>query len=215
MGVTDKYQNRYRIASTRLQDWDYSRDAAYFITICTKNRECCFGKIINDKMELSHLGILADVFWHEIKNHAKNVELGAFQVMPNHIHGILWLVGNGDYNYERYIGERNDGCADGGDTTAVGDADGVGETDVETRHALSLPKTPGQSRFQNQGKNTVSSIIGSYKSSVSKHAHRLGFEFEWQSRFHDHIIRDDASYNRIETYIINNPTNWKGDKFYI
>jgi putative transposase len=93
MGNSEKYRNRYRIASTRLQTWDYSKDAAYYITICTKNRECCFGTISSGKMHLSHLGILADVFWHEIKNHANNVDLGAFVVMPNHIHGILWLVG--------------------------------------------------------------------------------------------------------------------------
>ncbi len=66
-----------------------------------------------------------------------------------------------------------------------------------------------------KGKNTISSIIGSYKSAVTKHAHRLGFNFSWQSRFHEHIIRDEESYNRIENYVIENPTKWKDDKFYV
>ena len=193
--MIDKFQNKYRIPSARWQNWDYGSDAAYFITICTKNREHYFGEIKNGKMHLSRIGVLADVFWHEIKNHSKNIELGAFVVMPNHIHGILILNGN--------------------------NVDIDTRTQVETRHALSLPSSPsppimapGHQRFQNQGKNTISSIIGSYKSAISKHAQRFGFKFEWQSRFYDHIIRDEAGYSRISEYIETNPTKWRTDKFF-
>jgi len=77
-----------------------------------------------------------------------------------------------------------------------------------------IPKTPGQKRFQNQGKNTISSIIGGYKSAVSRHAHRLGFEFQWQDRFWDHVIRDNAESERIQNYIINNPSKWHEDNFF-
>jgi len=190
----EKYQNKYRIPSARLQSWDYAWAAAYFITVCTQNREHYFGNIENGKMQMSKIGIIADILWYEIKNHAKNVELGQFTVMPNHIHGILILNGGNAGN------DANDNAID----------------DVETRHALSLPPqgTPGQKRFQNQGKNTVSSIIGSYKSAVTKHAHRLEFDFKWQSRFYDHIIRDEKSFNKISQYIINNPNNWIDDRFY-
>jgi putative transposase len=59
----------------------------------------------------------------------------------------------------------------------------------------------------------VSSIIGSYKSAVTKHAHRLGYEYEWQERFHDIIIRDEESYINIVNYIKNNPARWDEDKF--
>ena len=71
----------------------------------------------------------------------------------------------------------------------------------------------GQKRFQNQGKNTLSSIVGSYKSAVTKHANRLGLDNGWQPRFHDHIIRDQNEFERIRNYIINNPANWNTDKF--
>ncbi len=201
--MSDKFQDRYRIPSARWQNWDYGWNAAYFITICTAHRKCYFGKIVDGEMMLSNVGIIADILWHEIKNHCNTVELDAFVVMPNHIHGILILTGNDHIGWYDDIGTDSDA-----DT-------------VETRHALSLPhqpqqstSTPGQQRFQNQGKNTVSSIIGSYKSAVSKHAHRLYFDFEWQSRFHDHIIRKDDAYQRISAYIQNNPLNWSGDKFY-
>ena len=207
--MSEKFQDKYRIPSARLQNWDYGWNAAYFITICTAGRDCIFGKIPDRKMILSNLGIIADVFWYEIKNHCNTVELDAFVVMPNHIHGILLLTGN-EKNGDEYFGSY-----DNDDIGADADLD----TDaVETRHALSLPPphplTPGQLRFRNQGKKTVSSIIGSYKSAVSKHAHRLELDFEWQARFHDHIIRTDASYQRISEYIQNNPLNWPNDKFY-
>lgn len=90
---------------------------------------------------------------------------------------------------------------------------------VGAGHALFLPNTPdeqtiGQTRFQNIGKNSISSIVGGYKAAVTKHANRLGYEFGWQTRFHDHIIRDEKAFDKISNYIINNPSNWKEDRFY-
>ena len=69
-------------------------------------------------------------------------------------------------------------------------------------------------RFQNPGKNTISTIIGGYKSAVSAKAHCLQADFKWQSRFHDHIIRNEDEYQRIAEYILDNPANWNEDKFY-
>lgn len=246
----EKFQHKYRIASARASWWDYGWNGAYFITICTKNREHFFGKIINHKMQLSSIGVLADVFWHEIKNHAKNIELGAFVVMPNHIHGILILDKPENEPFTNNIIDDNvrDNIHDN-DRNNVHDnvrnnRNNV-RNNVETRHALSLQspiqssiqppiqppiqspiqppiqsQSPAQQRFQNQGQNTVSSIIGSYKSAVTKHCNRLqltdsdGVVFGWQSRFHDHIIRNDAEYQRINDYIENNPKNWNNDKFH-
>lgn len=197
--MSDKYQNKYRIASARLQTWDYRWAGAYFITICSKNREHYFGKIINKKMELSHVGVIANLLWYEIKNHSINIELGEFVVMPNHIHGILILNDNNPRNNDRINDIKN----------------------VETGHALSLQpniqsntQPIGTNRFQNIGKNSISSIIGGYKSAVTKHSNRLGFEFGWQTRFHDHIIRDEEAFDMISNYIINNPLRWEEDKFY-
>ena len=197
--MAEKFRNQYRILSARLQTWDYGRAGAYFITICTHQQTHYFGEIVNGHMQLSVIGILADVFWHEIKGHAKNVELGAFAVMPNHVHGILWI-------------DQNDGsdCGDRRDKACLVSTKSM----ITPTTKMETTKTIGQRRFQNQGKNTVSSIIGGYKSAVSKHAHRLGYEFKWQSRFHDHIIRNHESYCRIEEYVITNPQNWANDKFY-
>ncbi|MGQ1889345.1 hypothetical protein ACT29H_02785 [Thermophagus sp. OGC60D27] len=95
--MKDKYRGKYRNKSMRLQNWDYSWNAACFVTICTHQRRCFFGEVVSGKMKLSPVGIIADILWHEIKNHAQNVELGAYVVMPNHVHGILILPGNPDF----------------------------------------------------------------------------------------------------------------------
>ena len=87
--MKDKFQHTYRIPSARLKDWNYGLNAAYFITICTQNRECWFGNVSDGQMNLSVTGQLAHQFWYEIPNHFPFVILGEFVVMPNHIHGII------------------------------------------------------------------------------------------------------------------------------
>lgn len=85
----DKFQNKYRIASTRLASWDYAHNAAYFITICTEQMKCDFGRLVKGEMSFSILGQAAVDCWAAIPDHFPFVELGEFVVMPNHVHGIL------------------------------------------------------------------------------------------------------------------------------
>jgi putative transposase len=87
--MIDKFQNKYRIPSARLHNWDYGDNGAYFITICTSNRNHFFGEITNDIMELNEIGNIAENFWVEIPQHYPFIELGNYIVMPDHIHGIL------------------------------------------------------------------------------------------------------------------------------
>ncbi len=90
----DKFKNKYRTQSNRLQNWDYSQHAAYFITICTHNRIHYFGEIVYNKMQLSEIGRIVYHFWHKIPNHFSFVMLDEFVVMPNHIHGIIIINDN-------------------------------------------------------------------------------------------------------------------------
>jgi REP element-mobilizing transposase RayT len=229
----EKYQNKYRIASTRAAWWNYGWNGAYFITICTRNREHLFGEIRNGEIILSNLGVIANVLWHEIPMHAPNVDLGDFIVMPNHIHGIVILNKPESKQLNNYLGfdplknKENSINAETGivnaetgiinaETGIINAETGIinaetGIINAETGHALSLP---GDNRFQNIGKNTISSIIGSYKSAVTKHANRLGIENGWQTRFHDHIIRNDNEYQKISDYIVNNPNLWNEDRYF-
>ena len=90
------------------------------------------------------------------------------------------------------------------------------------KHALSLDKfkndktgsIPGSQRFQNIGKNTLSSIVGIYKSAVTQHANRLGLDHAWQPKFYDRIIRSEREFQQPAIYIENNPATWEEDEFY-
>ncbi|HET8752731.1 MAG TPA: transposase, partial [Salinimicrobium sp.] len=89
--MPEKFQNKYRIAPNRLQNWDYGWDGKYFITICTKNRDHFFGEILpsHKEIELSETGRISQEIWNKIPIHFPYVILDEFVVMPNHIHGIL------------------------------------------------------------------------------------------------------------------------------
>ena len=87
--MPEKFKNKYRIETTRLQNWDYGWNAAYFITICTHNREHYFGEIADGKIRISEIGEIAEKYWFEIPVHFPFVKLDAFVVMPNHIHVII------------------------------------------------------------------------------------------------------------------------------
>ena len=89
--VAELFENKYRIKSIRLPNYDYSSDGAYYITICTKNREHFFGKIINGEMVLSEIGGIVKYEWKQTGEIRKNVELDEYVIMPNHIHGILFI----------------------------------------------------------------------------------------------------------------------------
>jgi putative transposase len=76
---------------TRLRDYDYSQPGAYFITICTKNRRFLFGEIENDLMSINDYGEIVRLSWLDLPQHYANVQLDTFVIMPNHIHGIIFL----------------------------------------------------------------------------------------------------------------------------
>jgi len=209
--MSDKFQNKYRIPSARLKNWDYRTNAMYFVTICTKNREHYFGEIEQGEMILSDIGKLCEEFLNKIPEHFPFVLIDESVVMPNHVHAIV-VIDNP-----------------------------VSVATVETLHATSLQSNAQQSNAQQSNaqqsntqqsnaptditKNTamasispksgsLSTILRSFKSAVTKDAHFIHADFEWQTRFHDHIIRNDESYHTIKNYIKVNPQSWKKDKFY-
>lgn len=179
--------NIHHRKSIRLKGYDYSQAGLYFITICVHNRQCLFGEIVNDEMILNNFGNIAHNHWEKLSERFQNFELDVFQIMPNHMHGIIFLtnpVGAG------FTPAPNDGApAPNGVTARV---------------------TP-----------TIGDIVGAYKSLVSNEClaiFKQKFPNDymgklWQRNYHEHIIRDEQSYHRIANYIINNPQNWKNDKF--
>src|SRR4029078_8339293 len=78
--------------SIRLKGYDYSSEGAYYVTIVTQGRKCLFGEIIEGEMHINEYGEIVQKWWHEIPIHFPNVELGAFVIMPNHIHGLIFIT---------------------------------------------------------------------------------------------------------------------------
>ena len=217
--MSEKFQNKYRISSSRLKNWDYGENGAYFITICTRNRECFFGEIVSkndeDEMQFNEIGKIANKLWLEIPDHFPFVELGNYQIMPNHLHGILIIDKK---NVDNDVVETlqcnvlidNEKTLESKEETLQSDSEKTLHCNVSTENKI---KNAQMAKISPKS-GTISTIIRSYKSVVTKNSHYIHADFEWQERFHDHIIRDSESFERIQNYIENNVANWNDDKFY-
>jgi len=210
--MTNKYKNKYRIPSSRLQNWDYDSNVLYFVTICTAQRECYFGKIIDGNMELSEIGKMVETEWIKTVEMRPdmNLQLGEYVVMPNHFHAII-IIGENRYNKKCNV---NAVCGDGTGGTDGRDAMHRVSTATTATTATNTSDyvIEHKNKFGSQSKN-LASIIRGFKSAVTINARKCTDDFAWQSRFHDHIIRNNKSLQRIEQYIINNPVCWLDDPF--
>jgi putative transposase len=77
--------------STRLRGYDYATAGAYFVTMCAREHACLFGAVVYDEVKPNRLGRIVESCWAAIPDHFPIVRLDAFVVMPNHVHGIVWL----------------------------------------------------------------------------------------------------------------------------
>lgn len=181
--------------SIRLKGYDYSKAGSYFITVCCENRENRFGKIENNEMILNEYGKIAFREWKKLGDRFIHFELDVFQIMPNHIHGIIGI--------KQYI-----------DTELTSD-----NFDIDHLVIGQPEKFPLEVDFKII-KKTVGDIVGAYKSLVSNKCLEIAKQNNevmgklWQRNLFEHIIRDEKSYQNISDYIINNPSNWKDDKFF-
>jgi REP element-mobilizing transposase RayT len=150
---------------------------------------------VHKKMQLTPLGEMAIKCWMDIPKHFPFVKLDAFVVMPNHVHGILEIDKPG---FDNHI-----------------DSDVETQDFSKTQNLASLrPNSPSpKNKFGPQSKN-LASILRGYKTGVTNFAVANNFDFGWQARYYDHIIRDDQEYIRISDYIVENPEKWDEDKFF-
>jgi REP element-mobilizing transposase RayT len=190
----NKFKNNYRIPSARAAWYNYN-GGMYFITICTKNREHYFGEIVYDenneaKMNYTELGKIAIECWKSIPLHFPHTEAPLWVVMPNHIHGII-IINAATVETQNFASRS---------TTPI----------VETQNFASLPPNDGN-RFGPQSKN-LASVVRGFKIGVTKYARERGIDFAWQTRYHDHIVRNWNEMNKIADYIENNPARWAIDQ---
>jgi putative transposase len=199
--------------SIRLKGYDYSQAGAYFITICTKDRQHLFGKVLNEEMILNKMGQIAYNEWLKTPDLRPNVSLDVFAIMPNHMHGIIILNDNtaddtGGWHALHGKGELHSPNNYTGESHAPGLTEKEkGECDSPRQRQQQMPRSPS---------NNIGVIVRGYKSSVTKQINLLNYPGSaWQRDYYEHIIRNEQSYQRISDYILNNPAKWEQDKFYL
>ena len=200
--MTAKFNpHKHHRRSIRLPGYNYTGPGGYFITICTYKHLPLFGKIVDGEMILSLLGRIAVQEWKRLDKRFPFLELGEFVVMPNHLHGIL------------IINER--GTAEDGFDTGTDQARRArtreGEFDMGMdRHA------PTREGFGCPVAGSIPTIVRSYKASVTLRVNRLRVRPNhpvWQRNYYEHVIRDKGDWERIATYVQNNPILWDKDQF--
>lgn len=180
--------------SIRLQGYDYAQAGSYFITICTQNRACLFGAIVNGEMILNDAGLMVEKWFLELENKFPDIRCDEYIVMPNHFHGIITIVG-ADQRVCPVI-YPNDNL--GEHKNALGKHVVLGEHVGSPLHrAVQWFKTMATNEY----------IRGVKNQRWPRFNGKL-----FQRNYYEHIIRNKRSYLRIAAYIRNNPANWKSDK---
>lgn len=203
--------------SIRLQDYDYSQEGWYFITICCQDRAHLFGEIINGEMILNEAGQMIESEWLKLKLRFPNIHCHQYVIMPDHFHAILEIIIVGTTTIKN---------------TEKSDNETVGSTLV-VDHTLVVDPIDGQQRIEGQPQGvapttttttttttktvTVGDIIGAFKSITTVEYIRgvksLGWtpfnKRLWQRNYYEHIIRNDLAFWRITEYIKNNPKSWE------
>jgi REP element-mobilizing transposase RayT len=177
--------------SIRLREYDYSQAGAYFVTICTLNRDCLFGESINEGILLNKFGDIAHDEWLKTAAIRKEIDLDEFVVMPNHVHGIIVITDN--VGATRWVARHDDDPGDGGDGNRA-------------THRVA-PTGPGT--------GTIGAIMGQYKSIVTKRINMIRINPGgpvWQRGYFERVIRDHRELAAIREYIANNPAKWLLDK---
>jgi putative transposase len=185
---------RYRRRSIRLKGFDYSRSGCFFITVCTKDRECFLGEVSECKMNLNEIGKMSDRIWHEIPEHFPNAEMDQLVVMPNHLHGIVKIL------------EQNK--SKGADTER-----GLMNQTPTLQRSSDCDYSSDQWIMMKNPEMKLGKIIRYFKAkSVLEIRKKVGNSFCWQRNYFEHIIRDENELSRIRKYIRENPVNWPVDE---
>ena len=171
--------------STRLKGYDYSSSGVYFVTICTHQRECLFGKIKDGTMALNKFGQIVAEEWERSLTMRQNIELDTSVVMPNHFHGIVKI------------------------TDTVG-AQCIAPLPPPIIAPLPIDKLYRQPQslgsFVVGFKMAVTKRINTIRQTPGVPV--------WQRNYYDRIIQDEDALHQIRQYIVNNPQSWQLDQLH-
>ncbi|WP_413172537.1 transposase [Anabaena azotica] len=181
--------------SIRLKGYDYSQQGAYFVTICTYQRNCLFGEIVDGEMKLNTNGEIAKGCWLSLHQHFQNVELDEFVIMPNHLHGIILIVNNPDAEGEALANQYSQQ-----------------KTNLSSQ---CFAPTGEKIKINGTKRQSLAAIIQNYKSVSTRQVNRINKakgNVIWQRNYYEHIIRNEEALNNIRQYIVTNPINWAEDE---
>jgi putative transposase len=168
--------------SIRLKGFDYSQAGAYFVTICTQNRECLFGEIVDKEMILNDPGRMVEKWYRELENKFANIVCDQCAIMPNHIHFVIQTGVGADLRV----------CPDTDEQTSGGEHIG----------------SPLQTVIQWFKTMTTNEYIRG----VKQHSWTPFPGKLWQRNYYEHVVRNNNELNRIREYIMNNPLQWEMDR---
>lgn len=174
--------DRHHRRSIRLKGYDYGSEGAYFVTICSHNRECLFGNVVDGKMHLNDAGLKVQGVWDELPCRFPGLELDAHVIMPNHVHGIIVFVG-APLAAPFLIAKASTGRTGTGKKGAASSAPTLGDV-VRAFKSLAAMHV-----------NRLLSLSGPL----------------WQRNYYEEIIRSEESLNLIRQYIADNPARWDRD----
>ena len=226
--------------SIRLKEYDYAQNGAYFVTICTQDRSNIFGEVEDCVIQANDAGQMVSTVWDELPDFYPGVSIDAFTLMPNHIHGIVLLVGaarrgRSGSGSSHNIGENDDARLGTLDVSSPGSAHGIRSNgDVEpnddgqrgTRGVESITSDvravePGRPRGAAPTRVGLSlaDVVHRFKTLTTKRyadgvkqAGWMPFPGRlWHRDYFEHVIRDEVSLNRIRRYIEENPMRWVED----
>jgi putative transposase len=184
---------KYHRRSIRLPGYDYTQPGAYFITLVTWQRKELFGQVVDGETRLNEFGKIAREEWLKTAALRPNVALHGdeFVVMPNHVHGIIWIVEDVGVGAQRPLGH-------GVDLPCKG---------------VPLPETV--ERFGKPVSASIPTILRAYKSAVTHRINVLrgttGAPI-WQRNYYEHVVRDDKEFWATVNYIRDNPLKWQEDR---
>ena len=210
---------RHHRRSIRLKGYDYHQAGAYFVTVCTQDRSFLFGEMVHGEMRLNDAGKMVYDVWNDLPAFYPGVQTDAFIVMPNHIHGIIILVGADP----RVCPNADPRVCPGQPSVGVGPCAYPDSCPRAYRGEPPVGVGPRAYPGQPQGVAPtmgLPDVVHRFKTMTTKRyadgVKRLGWEpFRgrlWQRNYYEHIIRNEESLNRIREYILTNPMRWALDR---
>jgi len=192
---------QYGRRSIRLKGYDYARDGAYFVTICSQGRERVFGTVMKVEMRLNECGREVARCWTWLAERYPYVYLDEYIVMPDHTHAIIVITDTLDDGARLNVTDAHEPCRGGSRTAQLRTAS---NTDPVTRKTDGMHSEPTQHK-------SLGRLIGAFKTVSTRRVNDLkGTQGAplWQRNYHERVIRNGLSMDALRRYIANNPVLW-------